>query len=156
MTGCPSLEGASKIPRELLSFVETNTNMQLPILLLLPAVVILAATAAVADDTSDESKAIAKFELLRGKVTRDDTLPSRSSLRHSMKPPETRSRCIDGPISPWLSGRMATLNSFHPIRFHRCQRRKRIERAHKRRRISDLDANPVMRFPSWHRAVPRP
>jgi internalin A len=41
------------------------------------AVVVLAASLVVADDTLDEARAIEKIELLGGKVTRDESLPAR-------------------------------------------------------------------------------
>src|SRR4051812_21737974 len=47
---------------------------------LLLAAAMLTVTVVIADDQSDESKAIAKIELLGGKVTRDDGLPDHPVL----------------------------------------------------------------------------
>ena len=46
---------------------------------------VLAATLLAADDSLDESKAIEKIEVLGGKVTRDETLPSHPVVSISLQ-----------------------------------------------------------------------
>jgi hypothetical protein len=48
-----------------------------PAIVLCLAIVALTVNVVVAEDHADESKSIAKIELLGGEVTRDDTLPGR-------------------------------------------------------------------------------
>src|SRR5579863_8869632 len=54
--------------------------MRVSICLLILAALPLNATAAFAEDDSDESKAIAKIELLGGTVTKDETRPGRPAV----------------------------------------------------------------------------